>query len=175
EQQFFESIISAFNKTEFDVLVSTGKRVKAAKYNRRSANIQFVDWAPGTSAIRQSDLVIFHGGYGTAMEVVTAGKPSVVIPSHSEQEGNGRRLEKLGVSKTIIPIETESQMDVLEYSWPYGNYQMLAGFNFKLNEQEILSSVRELLGEEIYSKAGKLSADLKKYQVDADYDSIIKF
>ncbi|MGD9489557.1 MAG: glycosyltransferase [Calditrichaceae bacterium] len=175
EKQFFESIISAFNKTEFDVLVSTGKRVKAAKYNRRSANIQFVDWAPGTSAIRQSDLVIFHGGYGTAMEVVLSGKPSIVIPSHSEQEGNGRRLEKLGVSKTIIPIARETPMDVLEYSWPYGDYQMLAGFDFKLDEQELLSSVRELLGEDIYAKAGKLSVDLKKHQAEADYDNIIKF
>ncbi len=134
-ENFFLQILAIFDHSDFRVLVSTAGRVPAKKFKGRSANVIFEDWVDGNAAIRQSDLVIHHGGYATTMESLLARKPALVIPSHSEQEGNGRRLETLGLGKVILPYKEKLQP--LEFEWPYGVYAMGAAFDFELKASEI--------------------------------------
>lgn len=55
------------------------------------------------SYFKAADLVITQGGHSTAMELLTLGRPSLVIPDANqiEQENNARRLEELGVSRAL--------------------------------------------------------------------------
>jgi len=52
---------------------------------------------------KAADCVITQAGHSTAMELLTLGKPSIIVPDlmQSEQENNARRLEGLGVSSRI--------------------------------------------------------------------------
>jgi len=52
---------------------------------------------------KAADLVITQAGHSTAMELLTLGKPSLIIPDSQqiEQENNARRMAELGVSLTM--------------------------------------------------------------------------
>ncbi len=49
------------------------------------------------------DAVIFHGGIGTAYQILMHKKPSVIIPWHFEQYWNAYRLQQMGVGRIITP------------------------------------------------------------------------
>ncbi len=55
------------------------------------------------SYLKTADVVITQAGHSTAMELLTLGKPSIVIPDlrQTEQENNARRLVELGCSLKI--------------------------------------------------------------------------
>jgi UDP:flavonoid glycosyltransferase YjiC (YdhE family) len=46
-ERFFNRLIELFDKTEFRVLVSTGRKLPAKMFANRSANMFFVDWLYG--------------------------------------------------------------------------------------------------------------------------------
>lgn len=85
---------AAFAGTGWEVVVSTGGRPVDRRW-RRVKNLRVFPWVPGAAMVTRADGILFHGGYGT-MEMVRAGVPSVVLPLHTEQEGNGRRLQQSG-------------------------------------------------------------------------------
>jgi hypothetical protein len=64
-------------------------------------------WLPGAAMVARADVVLFHGGYGTMMETIRAGVPSVLLPFHTEQEGNGRRLEQNGAAQVLAPVDDD--------------------------------------------------------------------
>lgn len=153
------------------MLVSTGRRIDSKKLNGRSDNVLFIDWVSGISAIQQSDLVIYHGGYGTTMEVLLFGKPSIIIPSHSEQEGNGLRLASLGVGKTILLHKPE--LKPLAFTWTYGSYQMLAGFEYAIHPDDILRETEAIFNQNITEKVNKVSHSLKEIENKTDFNKIL--
>ncbi len=171
EKLFFDTILKIFDKKEYSVLVSTGKRIQASNYNKSSLNVHFEDWVHGSSAIMQSDLTIYHGGYGTTMEILSSGKPAIVLPSHSEQEGNGRRLEALGVGKTIL---FSNERKTLDFTWPYGEYNMLAGFDFELSDQTLLKNIHNLLYKDSFKSQTKISSELIRTQKEFDIKKLFE-
>jgi len=48
----------------------------------------------------KSEIVMHHGGHGTAMEAALLGKPQIIIPQagYAERIENGKKLEELGVA-----------------------------------------------------------------------------
>lgn len=53
--------------------------------------------------LKASDLIISQAGHSTAMEILTLGKPSVIVPdlNQIEQENNALRMSELGLSEVI--------------------------------------------------------------------------
>lgn len=173
EKKFFEQILQIFDKSEYQVLVSTAGRVAAKMFENRSANVKFTDWVDGEAAIFHSDLVIHHGGYGTTMETLLAGKPSLVIPSHSEQEGNGRRLQELGLGRVILPFNDALQP--LRYSWTFGEYTMRAAFSLHLPAQEIFSTIDQLLYSDVYERLQNSADSLRRLQKRVHVQRLLDF
>lgn len=67
-------------------------------------NVTLID-CPKSAApyFKAADVVVTQGGHSTAMELLTLGKPSVVVPDANqiEQENNAKRLVELGVSQQV--------------------------------------------------------------------------
>ncbi len=166
QQQFFQTILNVFNKKDFKVLISTGGLFPAKNLNGHSTNVLFVDWVDGLSAIQKSDLVIHHGGYGSTLEVLTLGKPSIVIPFHSEQEGNGRRLQALQVGDLHLPYR--GKLKELLFSWPYGVYSMLAGMELAIEADELLGLIDQIYDQSLYQRLSDLSSELRELQKSFD-------
>lgn len=53
--------------------------------------------------LKTADLIISQAGHSTAMEILTLGKPSVIVPdlNQIEQENNASRMAELGLSEVI--------------------------------------------------------------------------
>lgn len=62
----------------------------------------FVDHA---SLFRFARLVIHNGGIGVTAQAMRAGVPQVVIPHVWDQPDNARRVEEIGIGRTILPVE----------------------------------------------------------------------
>ena len=67
-------------------------------------NVQLISFVKETAPyFKAADLVITQAGHSTAMELLTLGTPSIVVPDarQIEQENNALRLEELGVSRRV--------------------------------------------------------------------------
>ncbi|MCC9138357.1 glycosyltransferase [Pontibacter silvestris] len=71
-----------------------------AKYAHND-NILLGPYLPYASLFKKSALIIHHGGIGTTMEALRAGKPMLVIPHSFDQPDNALRVERLGVGRYI--------------------------------------------------------------------------
>lgn len=171
EKAFFDTILSAFKDQPFNVLVSTACRIPSTNYQNAARNVKFTNWLQGMAAIRECDLVIFHGGYNTLCEVLLVGKPSIVIPSHSEQEGNGRRIESLGVGK-LLELHN-GDLQPFKFTWTYGQYQMLAGFDFALSPHDLLSATEQLLSGCNLKNLKKISSTLQQLNLSFDETQLL--
>ncbi len=173
ERKFFEAILHIFDKTDFRVLVSTARSVPAKMFQGKSANVVFTDWVDGISAIMQSDLVIQHGGYASTMEVLLSAKPSIVIPFHSEQEGNGRRIKKLRLGDVYLPYS--SPLKPITFRWPFGEYSMLAATEMKLEREALLQCIDLIYDQALYARLGKIKEELSTLQQNFDPLALIDF
>ena len=120
---FYRLLFEALAVAEIQVIASTGARVSPQDLPLPPANFRLTSWAPGLAVIARSSLVVYPGGYGTTMELVRAGVPGLVIPFHTEQESNGRRLAANGAGKILLP-STSDQEQVCQ-NWPGGRFAYL--------------------------------------------------
>ena len=56
-----------------------------------------------SSYLKTADIVIAQAGHSTAMEILSLGKPSIIVPdlNQIEQENNAKRMAELEVSEVI--------------------------------------------------------------------------
>lgn len=66
-------------------------------------HVEIVPWRV-ISAKYKPDLIIHHGGHGACLTALSAGIPSVVVPTHVEREYNASNLAALGCGE-FVPIE----------------------------------------------------------------------
>jgi UDP:flavonoid glycosyltransferase YjiC (YdhE family) len=131
---------------------------------RYPPNMKFYSWVLGRKIIEQSQLVLFHGGYSTFMEVLAAGKPGLVIPFHSEQEGNGRRLKEIGCGDFILPYDEQALQTVRK---KFGNkkYQYKSSEKLVIEPSHLLNVLKQLLDDrEMRFSCSNMKEKLHTYQ-----------
>lgn len=146
--RFFETVLEAFRDSPLQIVVSTSVKFKNQAPGATPRNISFFDWVPGPVMIQRADLVVFHGGYGTMMEILSSGKPSLTIPYHSEQEGNGRRLQAFGCG-CVRRLSLQEPRQVMR-SWPHGGYTFLVQDRYDLCADDLRQDVSALLDTEYF-------------------------
>jgi UDP:flavonoid glycosyltransferase YjiC (YdhE family) len=99
----YRALLAAANALPFRTLIATGTRLAPDDLPAPGPQVRLEAWVPGPQVIARSRLVVFAGGYGTSMEAAAAGTPGLVIPFHSEQESNARRLAALGLARLLLP------------------------------------------------------------------------
>ncbi len=149
--KFFKTITSAFKNRDLNIIVSTTPKFYRKSLNRVAKNVQFAPWVQGRTVISQADLVIFHGGYGTMMETVDAGKPGIVIPFHSEQESNGRRLKATG-SAELLHLSRQKET-LVRREWNKMEYTYACKWNYDLKSEDLFNAADKILSDQSYKKA----------------------
>lgn len=76
-------------------------------------NVKVLEFAEDISSYMQAaEIIITQAGHSTAMEILTLGKPALIIPDKEqiEQENNAARMRELGVCETLdyASLEPES-------------------------------------------------------------------
>ena len=152
-QQFFSSIVKAFGGRPVQVVISTGGKFDVSFIEDSAGNISCHDWLPGRELIASADLVIFHGGYATMMETVDAAKPSIVVPFHTEQESNGRRLEQLGCAG-VLKLSKSPYECVQNYLYARA-YSYVIQRSYDLSTDELSAATEKTLNDPCYAEAAK--------------------
>jgi rhamnosyltransferase subunit B len=65
--------------------------------------VAHADYAPFSQVFPRAAAVVHHGGIGTTAQALTAGVPQLVMPLAFDQPDNARRLERLGVGRSLPP------------------------------------------------------------------------
>ena len=138
---------AAFAGTDWEVVISTGGQPVPRRWRRRG-NLHVFSWVPGAEMVACADGVLFHGGYGTMMEVVQAGVPSAVLPFHAEQECNGRRLQQNGAARVLAPEDDD--LEILEGRWGGGRFVALTCRRFSFQHRDAQRAVSAILHDGSY-------------------------
>ncbi|MEE8390340.1 MAG: nucleotide disphospho-sugar-binding domain-containing protein [Anaerolineae bacterium] len=138
---------AAFAQTGWEIVVSTGGRPVPRRW-QHVENLQVFPWVPGAAMVARADVVLFHGGYGTLMETVRAGVPSVVIPFHTEQESNGRRLQQSGAARVLAP--GDEVLEPVKGRWGGGQFATLVCKRFSFQPHQIQKAVSAILCQDSY-------------------------
>lgn len=102
----------AYRKPLFDCILEVAKKLPEIDFciftffeaDEIPENVQIMGMIPDISPyLKTADLVIAQAGHSTAMEILSLGKPSVIVPdlNQIEQENNAKRMAELQVSEVI--------------------------------------------------------------------------
>ncbi|NIW39578.1 MAG: hypothetical protein GWN14_01175, partial [candidate division Zixibacteria bacterium] len=140
----YELIHSVLIKSTYQVIISDPLDLLKGRPLREGMQIK--RWVNTATVYPNTDHVIHHGGYATTLESLWWGIPSIILPSHSEQEGNGRRLEKLNAGKVTLIAEPPYQQ--VKFSFHTGEFTMLGGYDFSLTNDLLISTIEQILADE---------------------------
>jgi len=131
----FENILKIADQfPELDFLIFT-----KFKSDHLPPNVNVSEFASDISLyMKSADLIITQAGHSTAMEILTTGKPALIIPDKGqiEQENNARRMKELGACET------------LDYD--------------SLDPGSLSSKIRELLNDKRYREKAALYSEMSK-------------
>lgn len=108
---FFYKVYDLLMTSEMTAIVTTGGQI--AGLETIGGKLYVENFINGDSVMEICDLVVCHGGNGTIYQALQHGKPVVGIPTIPDQSFNMRRVEALGVGRSISWKEFQSNPEVL--------------------------------------------------------------
>jgi hypothetical protein len=99
---YFDIITDSFKNSPYQVLCACGFHYNIQELPAPSDQIRFEKYVPTQAIIKDTALVIFHGGQDTMLTALLHGLPSICIPGrHFERRYNAEQLERLGAAKIL--------------------------------------------------------------------------
>jgi UDP:flavonoid glycosyltransferase YjiC (YdhE family) len=92
-------VTAVFKNLETKSIISLG--VLGKKISKKVGNCEIHTWLSPQERqeyMKNSKLIVFSGGHGTCLETIKYVKPSICIPTQSEQMGNARKLQDMNCS-----------------------------------------------------------------------------
>ena len=143
-------------------IISVSPKYDPSRLGAFGSNTVMFRWVKALEVMKNSDLVLFPGGYGTAMTVWSMGIPSLVIPSHSDPEYNGRKIQDLGAGLVLFPF-TE-KMETLAIPEPPGGTVGIYS-EVSLTPEIVRTHLNRLLGEAHFSdRAGEMGRMTQRFR-----------
>jgi UDP:flavonoid glycosyltransferase YjiC (YdhE family) len=99
---YFDIITESFQNSPYQVLCACGFHYGLAELPAPTEKIRFEKYLPTQAIIKDTALVIFHGGQDTMLTALLHGLPSICIPGrHFERRYNSEQLARLGAGKLL--------------------------------------------------------------------------
>jgi UDP-N-acetylglucosamine--N-acetylmuramyl-(pentapeptide) pyrophosphoryl-undecaprenol N-acetylglucosamine transferase len=101
-------VIAVLKKLEARSIISLG--VFGKKISTRIGNCEIHTWLSPQERqeyMKNCKMIVFSGGHGTCLETIKYVKPSICIPTQSEQMGNARKMQDMNCS---IIAESREQL-----------------------------------------------------------------
>ena len=102
----YRAVMNAVKGLEVRVLLTVGRRFDRSSLGPIPANVRVEPWVDQADVVDQADLVVCHGGSGTAFGALAAGVPVVVVPLFADQFENGRRIADRGAGLVVEAKES---------------------------------------------------------------------
>ena len=112
DPELFRLLIKELGKLDCAAVFSTGGQIDLSP-SELPANVRMARFLPGAAVMQRADLVIFHGGAGTAYQAIAAGVPAIIIATHLEQEFAGGVFETHGGGAFLTMREVKARPALL--------------------------------------------------------------
>ena len=103
----YRVVLAAVEDARARVLLTVGRRFDRAMLGSVPAHVHVEAWIDQIQVLAHADLVVCHGGSGTALGALAAGVPLVVVPFFADQFENARRIAASGAG-LVVEQATES-------------------------------------------------------------------
>jgi hypothetical protein len=97
----YRTALKAVERQDVRVLLTVGRRFDRTTLDPIPPNVHVEAWVDQRDVLAEADLVVCHGGSGTAFGALAAGLPLVVVPLFADQFDNGRRIADAGAGLTV--------------------------------------------------------------------------
>jgi UDP:flavonoid glycosyltransferase YjiC (YdhE family) len=97
----YRMALEAVKRTNARVLLTVGRRFDASTLGPVPANVHVEPWIDQAPVLEHADLVVCHGGSGTALGALAAGVPVVMVPLFADQFENARRIAATGAGRVV--------------------------------------------------------------------------
>ena len=101
---FYKSCISAFQDTEYQVILSVGNLVEIGQLGILPENITAFPYVDQIAVLKQADVFVTHCGMNSVNESLYFGVPMVMFPQTSEQSGVANRVLQVGAGVKLEKI-----------------------------------------------------------------------
>lgn len=131
----------AYRRPLFDCILETAKKLPNIDFDIFTffeaddvpPNVYLKGMIPDISSyLKTADIVIAQAGHSTAMEILSLGKPSIIVPdlNQIEQENNAKRMAELHVSEVITHecLSTHKMFDCIQKVMDDDKYKKNAQF-----------------------------------------------
>lgn len=97
----YRTALNAVASENIRVLLTVGRRFDRATLGPIPPNVHVEAWVEQRDVLAEADLVVCHGGSGTAFGALAAGLPVVLVPLFADQFENARRITDAGAGLTV--------------------------------------------------------------------------
>lgn len=138
----------AYRKPLFDCIIEVAKKVPDIDFEiftffeaeEIPPNVSIQGMLPDISSyMKTADIIIAQAGHSTAMEILSMGKPSIIVPdlNQIEQENNAKRMAELQVSEIITHkhLSSHRMFDCIQKVMKDEKYKKNAQFFATMSEQ----------------------------------------
>jgi MGT family glycosyltransferase len=108
-REFYEQCFKAFKDTDYQVVMSVGKRIDIATLGAIPANFIVRSFVPQLDILQRASLFITHAGMNSVHEGLYYNVPLLLVPQQSEQRFVAGRVEELGAGVMIAKAATAAE------------------------------------------------------------------
>jgi len=98
---FFRQCIEAFERSDYQVVMSLGKRLSLEALGNIPANFIVRSYVPQSEVLKRADLFITHGGVNSVHQALYHGVPLLFFPQQVEQALVAARIAELGAGYLV--------------------------------------------------------------------------
>ncbi len=151
----------AYRKPLFDCIIEAARLLPDVEFElftffeteNPPSNVHLQGMIPDISPyLKAADIIIAQAGHSTAMEILSLGKPSIIVPdlNQIEQENNASRMAKLEVSEVIVQDElsADNMVECIQKVMKDDKYKKKAQFFATMSkEMNAKQRVADILSE----------------------------
>lgn len=99
----YHAAVEAMEGLDVRVLLTVGRVADLDDFASVPPNVHVEAWVPQADVLAHAALVVCHGGSGTTLGSLAAGRPLVVVPLFADQPINAERVAAAGAGLAVAP------------------------------------------------------------------------
>ena len=132
---FYKKCLSAFESTDYEVVMSVGNLVSVDGFGTIPGNISVQPFVDQIAVLEKADVFVSHAGMNSVSESLYFGVPLVMLPQTSEQKGVAERVFELGAG---IKSDENSVLADVE--------KILSDSTYRINAEKIAVGFKRCAG-----------------------------